>query len=104
MEWYFMKSSTLEWVEKAEEDWDVALLTLSSRPTKAYNAICFHAQQCAEKYLKGQLQEEGVAFHKTHDLISLLDLLLPSHPLWRSLRPALLQLKNYAVAFLVVAQ
>ena len=94
-----MKPITHEWVEKAEEDWAVALLALNSPQTKAYNAICFHTQQCAEKYLKGQLQEEGVAFPYTHDLISLLDLLVPSHPLWTTLRPALLQLKNYAVAF-----
>ncbi len=94
-----MKPITQEWIEKAEEDWAVALLALNSPQTKANNAICFHAQQCAEKYLKGQLQEEGVAFPYTHDLITLLDLLVLSHPLWTTLRPALLQLKNYAVAF-----
>ena len=94
-----MKPITHEWVEKAEEDWAVALLALNSPQSKAYNAICFHTQQCTEKYLKGQLQEEGIAFPYTHDLITLLDLLLPSHPLWSTLRPALLQLKNYAVAF-----
>ncbi len=94
-----MKPITQEWIEKAEEDWAVALLALNSPQLKAYNAICFHTQQCAEKYLKGQLQEEGIAFPYTHDLITLLDLLVPSHPLWTTLRPALLQLKNYAVAF-----
>ncbi|MGI4789164.1 MAG: HEPN domain-containing protein [Janthinobacterium lividum] len=52
-----MKLITQEWIEKAEEDWDVALLALGASQSRVYNAICFHAQQCAEKYLKGQLQE-----------------------------------------------
>ncbi len=95
----FMKSSTEAWVDKAEGDWAVAGRELCARRSPNYDAACFHAQQCAEKYLKGQLQEEGIAFPWTHDLLALLDLLLPSHPLWGAFRPALLQLKNYAVAF-----
>jgi HEPN domain-containing protein len=30
--------------------------------------VCFHAQQCAEKYLKALLVHLGAAFPKTHDL------------------------------------
>jgi HEPN domain-containing protein len=66
---------------------------------RAYNAICFHAQQCAEKYLKGQLQEDSAAIPKTHDLGKLLDLVLPAHPFWAVLRPALDSLTIYAVDF-----
>jgi len=40
-----------------------------------YDAVCFHAQQCAEKYLKSVLQERMRPFPKTHDLELLLDLL-----------------------------
>ena len=94
-----MKLITQEWVEKAEEDWEIVLLALGSPQSKVYNAICFHAQQCAEKYLKAQLQEEGSAIPKTHDLEKVLDLLLPSHPLWSTLRLALETLTTYAVDF-----
>jgi len=94
-----MKLLTQGWIEKAEEDWDVALLALGSPQSRAYNAICFHAQQCAEKYLKGQLQEGGIMISKTHDLGKLLDLLLPAQPLWTALRPALDSLTTYAVDF-----
>ena len=34
---------------------------------------CFHAQQCAEKYLKAILISRQVAFSKTHDLLLLND-------------------------------
>jgi HEPN domain-containing protein len=94
-----MKPITQKWIDKAEEDWEVALLALGSPLSRAYNAICFHAQQCAEKYLKGQLQEESLTVPKTHDLGKLLDLLLPTHPLWAALRPALDSLTVYAVDF-----
>lgn len=93
-----MKPATQEWVDRAEEDWDIAGLTFRSRKTPSYNGCCFHAQQCAEKYLKGQLQEESLNIPKTHDLGKLLDLLLPSHPLWAAMRPALDVLNLYAVA------
>ena len=94
-----MKPFTLEWVDKAEEDWEIAQLAHESPKSRAYNAICFHAQQCAEKYLKSILQEEDIAILKTHDLGKLLDALLPSRPLWEALRPTLDNLTVYAIAF-----
>ena len=33
--------------------------------------VCFHAQQCAEKYLKAALVAKGSPFPKTHDLLAL---------------------------------
>ena len=39
----------------------------------------YHAQQAAEKALKALLSAEGVAFHKTHDLIELLALVPAGH-------------------------
>ncbi len=94
-----MKLITQEWINKAEGDWAVAGREMRARKSPNYDAVCFHSQQCAEKYLKGHLQEEGIIFPKTHDLTALLDLILPVKPLWAVLRPALLQLKNYAVDF-----
>jgi HEPN domain-containing protein len=68
-----MKRATAEWADKAEGDWQVAQReSMASSPV--WDAVCFHAQQCVEKYLKALLEEHGIAFAKTHDLVVLLRL------------------------------
>jgi HEPN domain-containing protein len=47
-----------------------------SRKKHSRDLVCFHLQQCIEKYLKARLNEAGIPFPKTHDLERLLD--------WRS--------------------
>ncbi|MFQ5675587.1 MAG: HEPN domain-containing protein [bacterium] len=37
-------------------DWHTAKRELHVRNNPNYDAACFHAQQCAEKYLKAYLQ------------------------------------------------
>lgn len=61
------------WIARAEEDYNLARLSLSQRKSMTYGA-CFHAQQCAEKYLKTVLVAKGREFPKTHDLITLVRL------------------------------
>lgn len=92
-----MKPLTAEWVSKAEGDWTTAQRELRARKAPNYDASCFHAQQCAEKYLKARLQEAGIAFGKTHNLSALLKLALAVEPLWEQLRPSLHLLTEYAV-------
>jgi hypothetical protein len=41
-----------QWVEKAEEDFRNAEYTLTLKERCPLNTVCFHAQQCVEKYLK----------------------------------------------------
>lgn len=94
-----MKPITLEWIEKAEEDWHVMESASRARKNPAYNATCFHAQQCAEKYLKGRLEEAGIGFHRTHDLIQLLTLTLAVEPGWAILRPELDYLNSFSVIY-----
>lgn len=94
-----MKPITLEWVDKAEGDYIAAQREAGARKQPVYDAACFHAQQCAEKYLKARLVEAGLAFGKTHNLIALLSLVLPVEPTWRSLQPALNALNVYAVDY-----
>ena len=94
-----MHPLTQEWVDKAEGNWLVAGRELRVRNSPNYDAACFHTQQCAEKYLKAQLQEESIAIPKIHNLGALLDLLLITHPLWGAMRPALVTLTFYAVSF-----
>jgi hypothetical protein len=59
-----MKPSTTEWVAKAEDDFAVMERECQVGVHPSYDAVCFHAQQCAEKYLKARLCEAGVAFGK----------------------------------------
>ncbi len=72
-----MKPLTQEWIEKAEGDYRVALAQRQSADP-VWDAVCFHAEQCAEKHLKAWLVERGVDFPKTHDLEVLARLCLPS--------------------------
>ena len=67
-------------MNKAEGDYRVVSVLLRSRKAWRYEVICFHAQQCVEKYLKAHLVEAGVAFPKTHDLETLLRLALRAEP------------------------
>lgn len=69
-----MKPETREWVEKAEGDFRTARRELLAPDSPNYDAVCFHAQQCAEKYLKARLVEAGVSFPRIHDLTALLRL------------------------------
>jgi len=62
-----------------------------------HDVVCFHCQQCAEKYLKALLEELSLTIPKTHNLVSLLPLLTPHHPSLRSLRRGLDYLTRYAV-------
>ena len=94
-----MKPITLEWIEKAEGDWTSAQREYRARQRPNYDAACFHAQQCAEKYLKARLEEAGIAYSRTHNLISLLALALAVEPTWAVLQPHLTALNIYAVAF-----
>ena len=94
-----MKAGTREWVDKAEADFATAGRELRARRQPNYDAACFHAQQCVEKYLKAKLVEVKIRFTKTHDLVRLLDLILPREPLWELFRPLLIELSRFAVAF-----
>jgi HEPN domain-containing protein len=49
----------------------------------------FHAQQCAEKYLKARLEEAAIGFARTHDLLMLHQLALPVEPNWQVLQTPL---------------
>jgi HEPN domain-containing protein len=94
-----MKALTLEWIKKAEGDFNSCLREVRARRHPNHDSACFHAQQCAEKYLKARLQEAGSAFPKTHNLLDLLQRALVVEPSWAALNPALTQLVNYAVVF-----
>ncbi len=94
-----MKPQTKEWIQKAEGDFIIAGRAYRTRTVPVYDGVCFHTQQCLEKYLKARLCEAGIEIPKTHDLSALLDSVLPVEPLWEPFRPILEDLTSYAVAF-----
>jgi HEPN domain-containing protein len=93
-----MKPLTRECIDKAEGDFATASRELRVRKSPNYDAVCFHAQQCAEKYLKAFLQEAEIPFGKTHHLVALLELVLGLEHSWELLRPQLQSLNTYSVS------
>jgi HEPN domain-containing protein len=69
-----------EWIVKAENDLKNASFTLTMDDDCPTDTICFHAQQCVEKYLKAFLVWKGTPFPKTHNLSSLISLLPDNMP------------------------
>lgn len=94
-----MNPLTAEWIEKASADLATAGREMRARKDPNYDAVCFHAQQCVEKLLKAALTETGRDFSRTHDLNHLLDLILPTQPLWEAFRPSFQELVAYAVEY-----
>jgi HEPN domain-containing protein len=61
------------WLAFAREDLRMAELALAE---DIFNQACFHAQQCAEKAIKGYLEHQGQSPPRTHRMADL----LPSLP------------------------
>ncbi len=62
------------WIIKADHDLGTAKITYLYIP-EYRDTIAFHCQQAVEKYLKAYLYHLEIFFHKSHDLIYLLDLI-----------------------------
>jgi HEPN domain-containing protein len=85
---------TVLWIRKAEQDWRVAR---KLNPDTEPDAICFHCQQCVEKYLKAMLVRGHRSFPKTHDLGILLALAAPGGNHLRKYENDLSDLNPYSV-------
>lgn len=86
-----------QWVAKAENDLQNAEHILTLGEAGPLDTVCFHAQQCVEKYIKALLCFYEIDFYRTHNITTLLAL-LPVH-----LQPELsveeqARLNDYAVA------
>src|ERR1039457_172591 len=77
----FMPPDVAEWIAKAEADWATAQREFRVRRRANHDAVCFHAQQTVEKYLKARLIVAGINFPRTHDLVALLALVQKAEPL-----------------------
>lgn len=92
-----MNEIVAEWVSKAEGDFRTAEREARVRNAPSHDAICFHAQQCAEKYLKALLTYRQIPFRPIHDLEVLLGLAVVASPDLELIRNPLLLLNDYAV-------
>ena len=93
-----MNPLTLEWIEKAEGDYTTVQL-LQPSPISSKDVICFHAQQCIEKYLKAWFQETNIPVPRTHNLVELLNLIVSTRPAWSSWQSDFSTLTEHAVDF-----
>jgi HEPN domain-containing protein len=93
-----MKPATAEWISKAEGDFATVERECRARKKPNYDGACFHAQQCAEKYMKARMCEESLSIPKTHNLVELLEKALKLEPIWDAYREDLALLSGYAVS------
>jgi len=93
-----MNADTSEWIFKAENDFDMSHLAMSGKDEPILDGVCFHSQQCAEKYLKAFLQEHGVDIPRTHFFAPLLELCLQFEADFEVLRPDLDRMEGYGTA------
>jgi HEPN domain-containing protein len=74
-----------EWISKADEDFEFALLNLREGKT-FFSQICFHFQQASEKYLKSFIIAQELDFRKIHDLPLLLKICSSKDPSLEEIR------------------
>jgi HEPN domain-containing protein len=74
MEGFFMEKTEelRQWFMLADADLTNAEFTITQTYPANEGIVCFHCQQCVEKYLKGFLRLHDVVIEKTHDLTKLL--------------------------------
>lgn len=94
-----MNPLTIEWIDKAEGDFATASREMRARNLPNYDAVCFHAQQTAEKFLKAVLQENGRTVPRTHSLAELLALIIEFEPVHLLMQPDLNLLEGFAVQY-----
>lgn len=94
-----MNRATAEWVSKAEGDFATAGREIRARKMPNYDAVCFHCQQCAEKYLKAMLQEKNIRIPKIHNLLELLAMILKFDGSFEFLKADLDVLEEFSVRY-----
>ncbi|MCZ6777259.1 MAG: HEPN domain-containing protein [Ignavibacteria bacterium] len=75
-----MKRVLDDWITKAEGDYRAAIRLHGPGAGATHDAVCFHCQQCVEKYLKALCTLDKIRFEKGHNLLYLLGLLQGVNP------------------------
>ena len=90
---------TEEWIKKAEGDFIASLSLSEKQEENLSDAICFHCQQCIEKYLKAFLVNNDIEPPEVHDLQRLKVLCAEVDKDFESISEHLDILNAYAVNF-----
>lgn len=63
---------TMSWMARADHDYKIGWDEMQTdNPTT--DMVCYHMQQCVEKYLKAYLVVHETAFRTTHDIAELIE-------------------------------
>ncbi|MEO0156667.1 MAG: HEPN domain-containing protein, partial [candidate division WOR-3 bacterium] len=85
------------WIAKAESDLKIGKDEIKTEKP-ATDAVCFHMQQCVEKYLKAYIIYCGREFRKTHDIAELIELCAEIDLEFKELqKTGAIELTDYAV-------
>ncbi|MBK8725529.1 MAG: HEPN domain-containing protein [Holophagaceae bacterium] len=85
------------WVEKAEADYGTAQREIKVKKGANFDAVCLHAELCAERYLKARLAEDEIDFPSTRHIVVLLMLCLDLEPGWEAFREQIRTLSSFAI-------
>jgi HEPN domain-containing protein len=86
-----------ERINKAEADYQSAVALHRRRKAPLPDIVCYHGQQCAEKYLKAYLIAQGNTPPRIHDLEELLNLCVLYDATLTTRLPLVQVLNPYAV-------
>ena len=92
-----VKSNYLAWIQKAENDF-LNIKNNTAVQDVPWDTVCFHAQQAAEKLLKGFLIYHAQPLVRTHDLVAWLAICAAIDSSLSSLQNDCRRLSYYAVA------
>ena len=84
---------------KGGGDYKSAVIINRTRKDTPYDAICYHCQQSAEKYLKAYLIQQGTVPRRTHDLEDLLTICVTYEAKLSALLPLVRFLDPFSVQF-----
>ncbi|GBC92852.1 hypothetical protein HRbin15_01329 [bacterium HR15] len=87
------------WVQKAEDDLQAGKLLMQTENPITW-IVCFHMQQCVEKYLKAFLIFHGREQPRTHNIPALVNLCAEIDPSFGQLKSrGVRELTRYAIIF-----
>ncbi|MFW5793647.1 MAG: HEPN domain-containing protein [Bacteroidota bacterium] len=85
-----------QWIVKGDHDLGTAKVTYLHIP-EYIDTVTFHCQQAVEKYLKSYLIFKSITFRYSHDIIYLLELIVPIDPDFEIYFDIVSELQSYAV-------
>ncbi len=90
-----MSEEVVEWIRKAEADYENARILARQRRKILPDNICWSCQQSAEKYLKAFLVRHKVEYPRRHDLVQLCNICAEIDSAFHLLTDAIMTLDKF---------